>query len=166
MKDINNTFTNVVPSKRQLAILAVFVLISGSAFSQSEFSRSEISVNGFRNPSVGLEFRRHQISYHAGYYPTAFKSGETTSFLKVGVTSWFLPVGRKENPSSFYAGASYLRGFNRDYENKNALGVEAGFRWMVWKGLNLRIGAVAVAASGEKVKINPTPGISYSFFFH
>jgi hypothetical protein len=35
---------------------------------------------------------------------------------------------------------------------------------MVWKGLNLRIGAIAVAASGESLKINPTPGISYSFF--
>jgi len=49
-------------------------------------------------------------------------------------------------------------------ENKNAIGVEAGFRWMVWKGLNVRIGAIVVAAPDESVKINPTPGISYSFF--
>lgn len=164
MRNIKNTFTNFVATKRKLATLAVLVLVSGGAFSQSRFSENELSVNGFRNPSVGLEFRHHQISYHAGYYPTAFKSGETTSFLKVGVTSWFAPVGNKENPSSFYAGASYLRGFSRDYDSKNALGVEAGFRWMVWKGLNLRIGAIAVAASGEHLKINPTPGISYSFF--
>jgi len=102
------------------------------------------------------------MSVHAGYYPTAFKSGENTSFLKIGFTAWFLPVGKKEIPSSFYAGASYLRGFNRDYENKNAIGMEAGFRWMIWKGLNLRIGAIAVAAKGESLKINPTPGISYS----
>lgn len=136
-----------------------------SAFSQSRFSKNELSTNGFRNPSVGLEYRHHQVSYHAGYYPTAFASGENTSFLKVGVTAWFLPVGKKENPSSFYSGASYLRGFNRDYEGKNALGLETGFRWMVWKGLNLRIGVIAVVTSGESLKINPTPGISYSFFF-
>lgn len=145
-------------------LAAVLVLASTSAFSQSRFSKNEISINGFRNPSVGLEYRHKQLSYHAGYYPTAFESGENTSFLKIGATAWFLPVGKKENPSSFYAGASYLRGFNRDYEGKNALGVEAGFRWMVWKGLNLRIGAIAVAAPGESLKINPTPGISYSFF--
>jgi hypothetical protein len=146
------------------SIIALLVIASTSAFSQSRFSKNEISINGFRNPSVGLEFRHRQFSYHAGYYPTAFKSGENTSFIKVGFTSWFLPVGKKDNPSSFYSGASYLRGFNRDYEGKNAVGLEAGFRWMVWKGLNLRIGAIAVAASGESLKINPTPGISYSFF--
>jgi hypothetical protein len=132
--------------------------------SQSHLSQREISFNGFRAPSVGLEYRRNLISVHAGYYPTVFKAGENTSFLKAGVTGWFLPVGKREIPSSFYAGVSYLRGFNRDYDGKNALGVEAGFRWMVWKGLNLRIGAIAVAAKGESLKLNPTPGISYSFF--
>ncbi|WP_337045123.1 hypothetical protein [Emticicia sp. 17c] len=150
-------------TKQLLVFLLLFV--SGTAFSQSKFSANEISINGFRNPSVGLEYRRHQVSVHAGYYPTAFKSGENTNFFKAGVTLWFLPVGKKENPSSFYAGANYLRGFSRDYEGKNALGVEAGFRWMIWKGLNFRIGGIAVAAKGESLKINPTPGLSYSFFF-
>jgi hypothetical protein len=42
---------------------------------------------------------------------------------------------------------------------------EAGFRWMIWKGLNFRFGVTALMASGESVKINPTPGFSYSFFF-
>jgi hypothetical protein len=149
---------------RRTFILILFI-ISTSAFSQSRFSKNEFSINGFRNPSVGLEYRYRIVSLHAGYYPTAFKSGENTNFLKVGVTFWFLPLGKRENPSSFYAGASYLRGFNRDYEGKNAVGIETGFRWMVWKGLNLRIGVIGVAASGESLKINPTPGISYSFFF-
>jgi hypothetical protein len=155
--------------KKNTKISILFTLLvvaaSTSAFSQSQFSKNELSINGFRNPSVGLEYRHKQLSYHAGYYPTAFASGETTSFLKVGATAWFLPVGEKENPSSFYAGASYLRGFDRDYVDKNALGIEAGFRWMVWKGLNVRIGVIGVAAEGETFKINPTPGISYSFFF-
>jgi hypothetical protein len=150
--------------KTTTLVIAFLLLASATMSGQSKFSKNEISVNGFRNPSVGLEFRHNQLSYHAGYYPTNFKSGETTSFVKVGVTSWFLPVGTKQNPSSFYAGAAYLRGFDRDYENKNALGLEAGFRWMTYKGLNLRIGAIGVIAPGQSVKINPTPGISYSFF--
>ncbi|MBA4853795.1 hypothetical protein [Emticicia sp. BO119] len=143
----------------------LFLVVSISTFAQSRFSKNELSINGFRNPSVGAEYRHKHLSVHAGYYPTAFKSGVNTNFIKAGVTLWFLPVGKKENPSSFYAGASYLRGLSQDYEGKNAMGAEIGFRWMVWKGLNLRIGAIAVAAKDQSLKINPTPGISYSFFF-
>jgi hypothetical protein len=36
---------------------------------------------------------------------------------------------------------------------------------MIWKGLNLRIGAIAVGAEGYDVQINPAGGLSYSFFF-
>lgn len=148
---------------KQVTIL-LLVFLSTTAFSQSKFSNDEISINGFRNPSIGVEYRHKHISVHAGYYITAFESGVTTKFLKTGVTAWFLPVGKKENPSSFYAGASFLRGINLEYKDENALGMEVGFRWMVWKGLNLRIGAIGVAAKGHDFKINPTPGISYSFF--
>jgi hypothetical protein len=42
---------------------------------------------------------------------------------------------------------------------------EVGFRWMAYKGLNLRIGVAVLAADGKSLKVNPTPGISYSFFF-
>jgi hypothetical protein len=146
-------------------IIVLFVLVSASAFSQKQFSKNEFSVNGFRNPSIGLEYRHQNISVHAGYYVTAFEKGVTTKFLKSGATVWFLPVGKKQNPSSFYAGASYLRGINLDYKNETAVAMEAGFRWMIWKGLNARIGAIGVAAKGHDLKINPTPGISYSFFF-
>jgi hypothetical protein len=96
---------------------------------------------------------------------TNFESGITTEFLKTGVTYWFLPVGKKEIPSSFYAGASYLRGLTRAYESKNAIAVEVGFRWMIWKGLQFRLGVIALSAPGEDTKINPTPGLSYSFKF-
>ena len=146
-------------------IIVLFVLVSSSAFSQSKFSKNEFSVNGFRNPSIGLEYRRQHVSFHAGYYTTAFKSGDYTNLVKTGLTYWFLPVDKKEIPSSFYAGASYMRGLTREYKNKNAVGMEAGFRWMIWKGLNVRVGAIAVAAKGQDLKINPTPGISYSFKF-
>jgi len=146
-------------------IIILLILVSTSAFSQQRFSKNELSINGFRNPSIGVEYRHQHISVHGGYYVTNFTRNTTTRFVKVGVTYWFLPVGKKENPSSFYAGASYLRGLNREYDGKNAVAMEAGFRWMAWKGLNLRIGAIGVAAKGQTLKINPTPGISYSFFF-
>lgn len=142
-----------------------FVLVIFTGKSQSRFSTSELGINGFRNPSMGAEFRYKLVSVHAGYYPTAFKAGENTSFFKTGISIWYLPVGKKENPSSFYSSISYLRGYNRDYKNKNALGLESGFRWMIWKGLNFRFGGIMVAAKGRSVKFNPAPGISYSFFY-
>ncbi len=146
-------------------LFLLLLLASTSVFSQNGLSKNEFSINGFRNPSIGLEYRRNHISVHAGYYITAFERGITTKFFKTGASAWFLPVGKKQNPSSFYAGISYLKGVNLDYKDQNALGMEAGFRWMVWQGLNLRIGAIALAAKNHNVKINPTPGISYSFFF-
>ena len=132
---------------------------------QSRFSKQEFSINGFRNPSIGVEYRYHQVSVHAGYYTTAFKKGEYTNFYKAGVTYYYMPVGKKENPSSFYSSLSYAKGINGDYKDKDAAIAEVGFRWMVWKGLNLRLGVAALSAHGESVKVNPTPGISYSFFF-
>lgn len=150
---------------KHLIFAALFIITAVAANAQSKFSKQELSINGFRNPSIGVEYRYRQVSFHGGYYVTNFTQNTTTQFVKAGVTYWFLPVDKKEIPSSFYAGASYLRGLNRDYDGKNAVAAEAGFRWMIWKGLNLRIGVIAVAAKGEDLKINPTPGISYSFKF-
>ena len=140
-------------------------LIPVALFSQQRLSKNEISINGFRNPSIGVEYRHQHVSLHAGYYITNFDKGITTKFIKTGATLWFLPVGNRKNPSSFYAGASYLRGINLDYKSQNAVAIDAGFRWMVWEGLNVRIGATGVAAKGKDVNINPAPGINYSFFF-
>jgi len=147
-------------------IVLLLLAASSYSFAQNRFAGHEISVNAFRNPSIGLEFRHQQLSVHAGYYITALEPGITTKFMKVGLTTWFLPVGKKEHPSSFYAGASYLRGLNLDYKDQNALGLEAGLRWMIWEGLNFRIGGIALIAKGHDVQINPTPGLSYSFFFN
>ncbi|GAB3936499.1 hypothetical protein [Larkinella terrae] len=152
-------------------ILFSLLLSATGAFAQRSFSKNELSINAFRNPSIGLEFRHRQLSIHAGYYPTAVSknsegSPQTTSFFRTGVSLWFLPVGRKENPSSFYTSLSYVRGLDRTYKNENGLMVDGGFRWMIWKGLNARIGAAVLAAPNHTIKLNPTGGLSYSFFFN
>ena len=150
---------------KQIILLALSLAIASTVFAQASFPKHQLSINGFRNPSIGLEYQQRQVSIHGGYYVTNFTSGVTTEFLKAGLNYWFLPVGKKEIPSSFYAGASYLRGLTRDYKNQNAFAVEAGFRWYVWRGLNFRLGVIALAAEGQSLKINPTPSISYSFKF-
>lgn len=145
--------------------MVILVIVTSVSFAQSKFPKNVISINGFRNPSIGLEYQRKQVSVHAGYYPTNFTSGVTTEFVKAGATYWFAPVGKKNIPSSFYAGASFLRGTSREYKNKNAFAVETGYRWYVWNGFNLRIGVIALASQGQDLKINPTPSIGYSFQF-
>lgn len=145
--------------------LVSMLLVASMAYTQSKFPKNTLIINAFRNPSIGLEYQRSKLSLHAGYYLTNFESGVTTEFLKTGLTYWFLPVGHKSIPSSFYGGVSYLRGVTRDYTDNNAVGIEAGFCWYAWKGLNLRIGVIALAAQGQEVRINPTPSISYSFKF-
>jgi hypothetical protein len=150
---------------KKTTMLFLLMIIGGSAFSQRRFSKHELSLNGFRNPSIGAEYRYRRISMHAGYYPTNFSSGITTEFIRTGLTYWFLPVGKKEDPSSFYGSLSYAKGTSREYNHQDAGIAELGFRWMLYKGLNLRIGVAALAAKDQDVKINPTPGISYSFYF-
>ncbi len=146
-------------------LLGSLLLAASAGFAQSRFSQQEVSINGFRNPSIGLEYRYRLVSVHAGFYPTNFEPNTTTRFLKTGVTLWFLPVGKRENPSSFYAQGSYLRGLNRDYEDANAASLDIGFRWMVWQGLHVRLGIIGLLAKDKDLKTNPTPGIGYSFFF-
>lgn len=150
--------------QKNILVFAGLLLATATLTAQNRFSKNEFSINGFRNPSIGLEYRYRHVSVHGGLYLTAFKSGETTRFVKTGLTLWFLPVGKKENPSSFYLQMSYLRGLNRAYKDQNAFSPDLGFRWMIWKGLNLRVGIVGVVAEGHKPSILWTPGISYSFF--
>jgi hypothetical protein len=146
-------------------IVVLLVLMANLANAQDRFPKNQLSINAFRNPSIGLEYHRKQVSVHGGYYVTNFESGVTTEFVKAGLTYWFLPFGKQDIPSSFYVGSSYLRGLTRDYEDKNAVAFEAGVRFVVWKGLNFRLGVIALASEGQDLKINPTPSISYSFKF-
>lgn len=150
---------------QKISLLAVLLTSAIISFGQNKFPKNVISINGFRNPSIGLEYQRQKVSVHAGYYPTNFTSGITTEFMKAGITYWFAPIGKKEIPSSFYIGSSFLRGTSREYKNKNAFAFETGYRWYVWNGLNLRIGVIALASEGQDLKINPTPSISYSIKF-
>jgi hypothetical protein len=137
--------------------------ISLASFGQkSRLSNQEISLNFFRNPSIGLEYRYKHISFHGGYYLTNFESNTTWKFIKTGTSIWFLPT---PNGSSFYTQVSYLRGLNRDYKNLNAGSIDVGFRWIIWKGFQTRLGVTALFANHKSVKINPTPSINYSFFF-
>jgi hypothetical protein len=147
---------------RSLLILA---LISSTAFADDEPDQ-ELNLNAFRNPSIGLEYRRGPVAVHAGLYPTIISSDamgkyETSWFGRAGATYFFLPQSwYGQRPSEFYVSASYLRGLNLDHGNAALLDV--GYRWMIWRGLNARIGVAMFLERKHDVKINPTPGLGWS----
>ena len=147
----------------KLLLILFLSIIHLLADAQERFSQKQWSVNLFRNPSIGLEYHHKRLSGHVGYYVTNFTSGITTEFLRTGITYWLIPFGKNEIPSSFYIGISYLRGLTRDYRTENAISFETGVRWIVWKGLNFRLGIIAIVNNDNRLKLNPTPGISYSF---
>lgn len=139
------------------------MVLSCVCFPQERQGNYLFSINGFRNPSIGTEFQYRNSSLHGGYYVTNFESGVTTEFLKTGITYWLLYFGKKQLPSSFYTGVSYLRGQSRDYKEVNAWALEAGVRWYMWKGLNLRMGVIALGANQHSIRVNPAPAIAYTF---
>jgi hypothetical protein len=145
--------------KKALAVLALLV---GTQVASAD----ELNVNAFRNPSIGLEYRRGFLAAHAGLYPTILSkdqmgSYETSWFTRAGVTAFFLPKSwYGQRPSEFYVSASYLRGLNLDHGN--AALVDVGYRWMGWRGLNVRLGVAMFLEREHDVKINPTPGVGWS----
>jgi hypothetical protein len=126
-----------------------------------------VGVNIFRNPSIGLELRDGPVSVHIGGYPTILSkdeagNSETTWFLKAGATLFVLPhilYGREVN--ELYLQASYLRGLNQGYEH--AFMADIGYRFMIWRGLNARLGAAVLIAPEHKAHINPTPGAGFGY---
>lgn len=151
-------------------LLGIVILVPNRGiWSQANFSKEELSFNGFRNPSIGLEYRKNQFSIHGGYYTTNFEENITTKFYKAGGSYWFFPndfsFDKSGNPSSFYIGASYGSGINLDYKGKDTFMLESGYKWFVWKGLNFRLGIIGLYANEESLKVNPTPSINYSLFF-
>ncbi|QSQ19778.1 hypothetical protein JY651_31400 [Pyxidicoccus parkwayensis] len=127
----------------------------------------ELLIHGWRSPSIGVEYRRGFLGIHAGAYPTVISrdtsgGSETTWFAKAGLTGYFLPLRlTSERPSLAFVSVAYLRGLNRGWDD--AFFLEAGFRWAVWKGLDLRLGAGLLLAPGRSPRVNPTPGVSWSF---
>jgi hypothetical protein len=145
------------------------VAADDQALAAASTTPQELNLNLFRNPSMGLEYRWRSVALHGGLYPTVISrdaagENETTWFIRAGLTTFFLGHAfYGQRPSEFYLSASYLRGLNLG--RGNAALAEAGYRWMVWRGLNLRIGVAVLFERGHDVHVNPTPGIGWSQAF-
>lgn len=156
---------------KKIFFVILFLGLVLASQGQNRFSKKEIGIVGFRNPSTGVEFRYKFVSVHAGFYPTILTEdgdgkGITSTFIRAGASVWFLPIGKQETPSSFYASLSYLQAMDATLPGQNGVIGDVGFRWFVYKGLNLRLGVAASYSEQKGWKLNPTPGIGYAFFFN
>jgi hypothetical protein len=138
-----------------------------STMAQGRYEGNEISINLFRNPSMGVENRIDQVSFHIGFYPTVISKNkvgknENTSFIKIGMSFWYVPWGNKEIPSSLFSSISFVRGISKSYKGQNGVMIETGSRFMLGEHFNFRLGAALLKAKDHKWKLNPTPGLSYS----
>lgn len=150
-------------------VVAVLGLVAGAARAEERPGTDghELLLHGWRSPSIGLEYRRGPIGVHVGAYPTVISqdargSPETTWFAKAGLTGYFLPVrltGARD--SMAFVSVAWLRGLNRGWDD--ALFVETGFRWAIWSGLDVRLGAGLLVSPGREPRLNPTPGVSWTF---
>jgi hypothetical protein len=157
---------------RRITILAAFALAfaaSGQARANplDGYREQEINVNAFRSPSMGVEYKAGFASVHVGMYPTViskdqFGHNRTTWFFKAGFTFYPYPVSiLEQRPSSPYFSIAYVRGLQHGF--RNGVMTDVGFRWIAYKGLDLRLGVGLLQSPPNGIRINPTPGIGWSF---
>jgi len=121
-------------------------------------SEGKLFINGFRMPSIGLEYQKHAFSWHGGMYCTVISKddhgdNETTWFGRAGMTWW---------PLSFlFVDASYLYGLNKDYRGDHGFMVNPGLQYLFRNTVALRLGVAALVSPDHDLKINPTPGIGF-----
>lgn len=135
----------------------------------------QLTVHGFRSPSIGVELREGFFAFHVGLFPLivdASESGEarTTWFLKTGVTAYFLRYDLGSGrPSSLFASVSLVQGLNNAWDVNRSVthgtGVhgELGLVWAAWRGLDLRLGVGVLLGFDGRLQVHPTPGVSWSF---
>lgn len=133
-----------------------------------------VVLHGFRNPVTGVELRRNAIGFVLGFYPTTVDTGpegenRTTWFTKTGIF-WY-PLEVKAGNLGLlepYLGVSLVQGLGNAWDVSESIlhgsGVtfDAGLRWALSGGLDLRLGAVLLAGFDGRLYWNPAPGIGWS----
>ncbi len=147
----------------KLALVALAVVTPGLSAQVApvpEFDGRRVSVNVFRAPSTGLDYRiSDHASAHAGLYPTVLRvrgERENVNFIRLGGTFWMRPAG-----SGFYFSPGIALSLERgdwDHSFANEIGYhrQLGDRW------SARLGALLLSTVDlESSRINPTIGFSF-----
>lgn len=153
--------------------LALLLAAPAAAHADDALAERELTVHGFRSPSMGVELRDHALGFHVGLFPLIADDGldgsRTTWFLKTGLTVYPVRFALgSRRPSGPFASVSLLQGLNNEWNvaesvsQGTAIHGELGFRWALGQGLDLRLGIGIAAGSEGRVIVHPTPGISWS----
>lgn len=137
----------------------------------------QVTVHGFRSPSIGVEIRSGFFAFHVGAFPLivdATETGEarTTWFLKTGATAYFLRFDLGSGrPSSLFVSVSLMQGLNHAWDVSQSVTRGTGFHgelgvlWAAWRGLDVRLGVGLLVGLDGRVHVHPTPGLSWSTVF-
>ncbi|MDX2087639.1 MAG: hypothetical protein SFX73_07305 [Kofleriaceae bacterium] len=156
-----------------LTCLGLLASAPATADTDHTFADRELTVHGFRSPSIGVELREKWLGFHVGLFPLIADDGvdgaRTTWFLKTGLTVY--PVRftlGSQRPSGPFASVSLLQGLNNEWNVAESVSQgtgahgELGFRWAVGRGLDLRLGIGVAIGADRRVIVHPTPGIAWS----
>lgn len=158
---------------RPMVLLLALVFIPSAAEADDALADRELTVHGFRSPSIGVELRDRWLGFHVGLFPLIADDGtdgsRTTWFLKTGVTIYPVRFALgSRRPSGPFASVSLLQGLNNAWNVAESVsqgtGVhgEVGFRWAAGRGLDLRLGLGIAIGADQRVIVHPTPGIAWS----
>lgn len=130
---------------------------SPSATRDGQAVPQRLTLNLFRNPSIGAEYRTGNLAFHLGAYTTIISQNEqgesvATWFVKAGATYWATEF--------YYVSASYLYGLNNDWQNRSGVMVDTGLQATVLERVHFRLGVAALFSQGHSPRLNPTPGVS------
>jgi hypothetical protein len=97
--------------------LALLLAAPAAAHADDALAERELTVHGFRSPSMGVELRDHALGFHVGLFPLIADDGldgsRTTWFLKTGLTVYPVRFALgSRRPSGPFASVSLLQGLN------------------------------------------------------
>jgi hypothetical protein len=146
-------------SKLLLLVLAAAAPALSAQQAAPEFEGRKLSVNIFRAPSTGLDYRlSNHASVHAGFYPTVLEiqdDRENVNFIRVGGTFW-LSTG-----SGPYVSTGVALSLERDAW-EHSFANEAGYQQHLGSRLSIRLGAILLTTTDlQASRLNPTIGLSF-----
>jgi hypothetical protein len=147
--------------KNASKVLLLTATLAASALSAQEvpeFEGQRLSVNIFRAPSTGLDYRfSDHASVHAGHYPTVLSiNGDNTNvnFVRLGGTFW-LSTGSGPYLSTGVAFSMEPSVWDHSIAN------EAGYHQRLGSRVSARLGAILLSTTDfERTRLNPTIGLS------
>jgi hypothetical protein len=133
--------------------------LSAQEAAVQEFEGRRLSVNIFRAPSNGIDYRvSSHASVHAGFYPTVLEiqgDRENVNFIRLGGTFW---LSTRSGP---YLSTGVALSLDRNAW-RHSFANEAGYHQGLGSRLSVRLGVILLTTTDlDRSSANPTIGLSF-----